>query len=158
MNRQAVSPVTEILKLLPSLGRTLATPPTYRLPREVRGLPITVSEVRLVIHLAEYGPQTMGQIAEGLGITTPSATGLVDRLEQHGLAERRRDAKDRRVVRVQLTPVAQKLAELVLAEWRRRIEAVLAEMTPEEQAALVKGLQRMVQVFEAEAERQQQAA
>lgn len=92
----------------------------------------------------------MSQIAAGMGITMPSATVLVDRLERHGLAEHRRDPHDRRVVRVQLTRVAQEVAERVLAEWGQRVEAVLTELTPEEQAALVKGLQRMVQVFETE--------
>jgi len=125
------------------------------MPQELRDKDITMGEIKLVIHLAEYGSQTMGQIAEGMGITMPSATVLVDRLERHGLAERRRDPHDRRVVRVRLTRVAQEVAERVLAEWGQRVEAVLAQLTPEEQAALVKGLQRMAQVFEAEAEKRQ---
>jgi len=155
---ELTSPVTEILKLLPSLGKALTAPPPCRIPGEIRDMPISVGEIRLVIHLAEYGSQTMGQIAAGMGITTPSATALVDRVVSHHLAERRRDPRDRRVVRVQLTPVAQKLADRVLAEWRRRVQEVLAEMTPAEQAALVKGLRLMTHVFEADVDVAQAAA
>ncbi|MFE4048739.1 MarR family winged helix-turn-helix transcriptional regulator [Streptomyces sp. YIM B13518] len=52
----------------------------------------------------EDGPVTTGRIAELTGLTTGSATRLVDRLERAGYAVRERDAGDRRLVLVAVVP------------------------------------------------------
>ncbi|MET9913150.1 MarR family winged helix-turn-helix transcriptional regulator [Streptomyces sp. NPDC006476] len=57
----------------------------------------------------EGGPVTTGRIAELTGLTTGSATRLVDRLEKAGYVVRRRDAADRRKVLVLTVP--EKIAE-----------------------------------------------
>ncbi|MEU3333964.1 MarR family winged helix-turn-helix transcriptional regulator [Streptomyces sp. NPDC002144] len=57
----------------------------------------------------EGGPVTTGRIAELTGLTTGSATRLVDRLEKTGYVVRRRDATDRRKVLVLTVP--EKIAE-----------------------------------------------
>ncbi|WP_367321515.1 MarR family winged helix-turn-helix transcriptional regulator [Streptomyces sp. HUAS ZL42] len=57
----------------------------------------------------ERGPVTTGRIAELTGLTTGSATRLVDRLEKAGYVVRERDAGDRR--RVLVATVPEKIAE-----------------------------------------------
>ncbi|GAB2730850.1 MarR family winged helix-turn-helix transcriptional regulator [Kitasatospora kifunensis] len=54
----------------------------------------------------EPGPVTTGRIAELTGLTSGSATRLVDRLEKAGYLTRERDTHDRRRVLVQLVPAA----------------------------------------------------
>jgi DNA-binding MarR family transcriptional regulator len=108
---------------------------------------IPEAQVKLVVHLALHGPQTMSEVAEGLEVTTPAITGLVDKLEKRGLVERVRDSQDRRVVRVRLSPHAQRMAEAHLAERRRQIRDVLATLTPEEQCTFLKTLRLLAQTF-----------
>ncbi|MEU6141619.1 MarR family winged helix-turn-helix transcriptional regulator [Streptomyces sp. NPDC047081] len=57
----------------------------------------------------EGAPVTTGRIAELTGLTTGSATRLVDRLEKAGYVVRERDAADRRKVLVATVP--EKIAE-----------------------------------------------
>ncbi|MFE9454329.1 MarR family winged helix-turn-helix transcriptional regulator [Streptomyces sp. NPDC006739] len=57
----------------------------------------------------EAEPVTTGRVAELTGLTTGSATRLVDRLERAGYVERRRDAADRR--RVLVATVPERIAE-----------------------------------------------
>jgi len=57
----------------------------------------------------ERGPVTSGRIAEMTGLTTGSATRLVDRLEKAGYVVRERDAEDRR--RVLVVTVPERIAE-----------------------------------------------
>ncbi|MFD7980310.1 MarR family winged helix-turn-helix transcriptional regulator [Streptomyces sp. NPDC059071] len=64
----------------------------------------------------EAEPVTIGRVAELTGLTTGSATRLVDRLERAGYVRRERDAEDRR--RVMVASVPEKMAELG-AFWRR---------------------------------------
>lgn len=49
------------------------------------------------------GPKRMSDLAECANTSQPSLTGIVDRLEERGLVERRRSVADRRVVEVALT-------------------------------------------------------
>jgi DNA-binding MarR family transcriptional regulator len=68
---------------------------------------------------------------------------LVDRLESRGLVERRPSTNDRRVKVVQLTPTGSRLRTELL----RRVTArplPLARLAPEEQRALVRILERLV--------------
>jgi DNA-binding MarR family transcriptional regulator len=50
------------------------------------------------------GPLTLSQLAEANGLDAPYATLIVDKLEAHGLAERRPHPDDRRRKLVTLTP------------------------------------------------------
>ncbi|MFG3349640.1 MarR family transcriptional regulator [Streptomyces sp. NPDC048018] len=58
----------------------------------------------------EREPVTIGRVAELTGLTTGSATRLVDRLERAGYVRRERDAEDRR--RVMVAPEPGRMAEL----------------------------------------------
>jgi DNA-binding MarR family transcriptional regulator len=58
----------------------------------------------------DHGP-AIGQLAESMFIRHHSAVGLVDRMEEQGLAERIRGRHDRREVRVRLTPRGAKVLE-----------------------------------------------
>jgi len=51
----------------------------------------------------------MRRIAEMFDLTSAGATGLVQRVERHGLVERRHRADDRRVVECDLTPEGRRL-------------------------------------------------
>jgi DNA-binding MarR family transcriptional regulator len=72
-------------------------------------------------------PMPMSALAEAMHCDNSNVTGIVDRLEAAGLAERRAFEGDRRVKAVALTP----LGESVLAQVRRR-----AGTPPPETAAL----------------------
>jgi len=139
--------VSEILKLLPELGRALAT----SVPDKVKHQGISNAQVRAVVHLAEYGPQTMGDLAQGLRITTPSTTGLINPLADMGLVERERDGEDRRVVRVSLSPKAKKMAGQVLVQRRAEVEQALAGMSEDAKANFLEGLMRLAAVYDGDA-------
>ncbi|MFD6951524.1 MarR family transcriptional regulator [Nocardiopsis sp. TSRI0078] len=55
------------------------------------------------------GSLTPGEIADNLCLSTGSVTGVVDRLEAHGLVERARHPQDRRKVTVRLTEDAERM-------------------------------------------------
>ena len=53
--------------------------------------------------LETEGPLSMSHLAEALDVSVASATGIVSRMEERGLVERRHGASDRRVVQVHVT-------------------------------------------------------
>jgi MarR family transcriptional regulator, organic hydroperoxide resistance regulator len=105
---------------------------------------VSAAQVRTLVHLAQYGPQTMGELAEGMQITMASATGLVKPLVALGYVTRSRDPEDQRVVRVRLSSRAQVMADQILAERRREVEAALAGMDDQACRDFLEGLERLV--------------
>jgi DNA-binding MarR family transcriptional regulator len=90
--------------------------------------------------LDRNGPARLTELAVQQGVTQPAMTQLVTRLQDAGLAERRPDPEDGRVVRVHVTDAG-------LAELRRRrgvrterLGALFDRLTDEHQAALVAAL------------------
>ena len=59
---------------------------------------LTLAQVRTLFLIAHEAPLPMGRIAEILGVSVASASGIVDRLERHGLVVRQHRTDDRRIV------------------------------------------------------------
>ena len=68
------------------------------------------TETKTLFLLSRLGPLPAGEIAHHTGITTPSVTSLLDRLESKGFVRRVRDPHDRRRVMVERNE--ERLAEL----------------------------------------------
>src|SRR5262249_33863520 len=98
----------------------------------------------------EPDPRTTGQIAELTGLTSGSATRLVDRLERGGYVRRERDTHDPRRVPVHL--VEDKTAELgrLWAELRQGWDAIFDDYTEKELALLVRHMRRTVELSAAQ--------
>ena len=87
--------------------------------------------------LAAAGPLTAGELAERTGLTTGAITGLIDRLEAAGIAERRRDADDRRKVFVVPNPAFAERIGALFEPLARATSALLSQYNAE-QLALVR--------------------
>jgi MarR family transcriptional regulator, organic hydroperoxide resistance regulator len=85
-------------------------------------------------------PMPMSALADALHCDNSNITGIVDRLEAAGLAERRPSERDRRVKAVVLTPHG----EAVKGEVRRRAGTPPPEIAalPEEDAAALRDILR----------------
>ncbi|WP_336784435.1 MarR family winged helix-turn-helix transcriptional regulator [Paenibacillus sp. MMO-177] len=84
----------------------------------VHGLGMT--EGKMVIILAQQGPQKASTMAELLRITSGAVTGISDRLIDLGFVERSRSEYDRRIVMLSVTDEGRKLVDHVM-EMRERI-------------------------------------
>jgi DNA-binding MarR family transcriptional regulator len=77
------------------------------------------------------------ELAERLGVTRASVTGLLDALEADGLVARRRDPSDGRGVRAALTGAGRELIGRILPGHVGRLAAVTRALSTEERAQLV---------------------
>jgi DNA-binding MarR family transcriptional regulator len=98
-------------------------------------------------------PLTSGQIAELTGLTSGSATRLVDRLERGGYVRRERDTGDRRRVLVHVEPA--KLAEFTAmwADLSTGWDAMFDGYTEKELALLVRHMRRTIELSATQRER-----
>jgi MarR family transcriptional regulator, transcriptional regulator for hemolysin len=101
----------------------------------------------IVLRLADEAPGglelSQRQLAERMGVEVPTMVRHLDRLEREGLIERRRDARDRRVTRITVTPAGSRR----LGVLRRVADAMDAEILsllgPETYRALASTLDRL---------------
>ena len=64
---------------------------------------VSMTHFHVMSLLDRHGEMTMSHLAELLDVSLSNATGLVDRMAERGLVERRRVEDDRRVVLVRVT-------------------------------------------------------
>jgi DNA-binding MarR family transcriptional regulator len=98
----------------------------------------------------EGEPLPILEIASRTLTVTPGITGLIDRLERHGLVARRRCTEDRRVVFVAITEEGLALLTRLEGPLKELHEAILGHMSREELTALSRLLEKARQVCEVE--------
>ncbi len=97
--------------------------------REVGG---TGAQWRVLLTLRKCPGINQGMLAERLDVEPISACRMVDRLEQAGLVERRRDPADRRVWQLFLTDAATPVVEDLHIIGEKLLKQALSALTPEE--------------------------
>lgn len=126
--------VTRLSELLESLGRhsSLRDP----LVSSLAEMEFTGPQLHALLWLGTEGPMPMGQLAQRLGITEKTVTGLVDRMEARGHVYRERDEHDRRVVLVRLTESGADIAQQLHVRVRGKLRQLLDLLSPPERENL----------------------
>ncbi|MGB9872328.1 MAG: MarR family winged helix-turn-helix transcriptional regulator [Anaerolineae bacterium] len=101
---------------------------------------------------AEGQTLRMGDLAAATHQSAASMTGIVDRLLEGRLVERRRDPEDRRSVVVALTQEGARVLEQVRADRRQTLEQLLRLLSPEDRAQLHAILDKLLEGVEADFE------
>ncbi|MFH1141001.1 MAG: MarR family transcriptional regulator [Chloroflexota bacterium] len=141
--------VGQVLEALPAIRRWLVRS-AHSHPRGVGHTSIPLSHIRTLLHLAQFGPMTIGELARGLGVSYSTATECAAGLEARGRVTKQRAPSDRRQVVVSLTPEAQEVASIVLAKRKGAVERVLKQLSPSERRTLIKGLTLLAKDLEGE--------
>jgi DNA-binding MarR family transcriptional regulator len=118
---EAIGAIDDLLRDI--LGNFLRpeTPPN-------RELNVTMGQLHCLMEIARLGTPTMSALAAALGLHPSTVTVLVDGLVAHGLAVRKADPVDRRIVRVAETAKGRKNHERHMAAMRARVTEVLSEL------------------------------
>jgi DNA-binding MarR family transcriptional regulator len=119
-------------------------------PRERMGMfrrwlqgSLSIVHLHVLTILESDGPVSMGKLAEALDVSVASATGIVDRMEQRGLVERRHGADDRRVVLVHPTAAGLAVFTDLEAQRREMLATTLGLLTNEELKGFLIGIRAM---------------
>jgi MarR family transcriptional regulator, organic hydroperoxide resistance regulator len=94
-----------------------------------------------------WGEMESRDFASAVGISRPTATGVLSTLQRRGLVRRRKAADDGRVVIVSLTPSGRRTIEALFPRFNAEEASVASALTVEEQervAAMLRSLFRRV--------------
>ena len=113
---------------------------------------VSLTQMHVLWLLQHHGAMAMGRLAELLDVSISNATGLIDRMDEHGLIERVRVPDDRRVVLVK--PAAAGLQALSETETskRERMRSVLGRLPASERPIVLSALRSLRRALSAEAE------
>lgn len=115
-----------------------------RLMRPLRHTDMTPEQYWLLRHLQRAdSPCRISELAQGLGITTGSATVACKRLEKAGLITRTRQTEDERVVHVSLTEQGHTQIDMVREQRRASLAHLLQVLDEHEQ----QDLQRLIELL-----------
>jgi DNA-binding MarR family transcriptional regulator len=81
--------------------------------------------------------KTMQELSQIMGCDASNMTGLIDRLDTHGLIERTADPKDRRVKVIALSKKGEQCREQILLLLQKTETADMQRLTADEQATFV---------------------
>jgi DNA-binding MarR family transcriptional regulator len=111
------------------------------------GLTPTQAQILSLLRAAEPEPLTLRALARGLAVSSATASESLDTLVGKGLAVRGRSKRDARALAVRLTDLGRREAEMRPTSAQPLLDAA-ADLQEQEQAALLRGLIRMIHNLE----------
>ena len=112
---------------------------------------LSISEIHLLEAVGEAsedgeGP-TVSELSERLRISPPSVTAAINKLVTKGYVEKEKSRKDGRMVHITLTKMGQKANMAHRYFHLRMVHSISKDLTEEEQAAMLKGMQKLNEFF-----------
>lgn len=111
--------------------------------RRIEGLGLTQAQWRTLLYLSRNEGTSQAALADLLEVKPITLARLIDRLEEAGWVERRRDTNDRRVCRLHLTKAAQPLLQEMERLGAETRHEALGDFSRSEQAAAIELLQAL---------------
>ncbi|RIX50603.1 MarR family transcriptional regulator [Paenibacillus nanensis] len=98
---------------------------------------------RMLIILAEQGPQKASSLAESLRITGGGVTGITDRLIELGYVTRERSEQDRRAVVLNLTDEGKAMVQAMMAVREKVMKKLFRGMSTEDMTVALELFKKM---------------
>ncbi len=111
---------------------------------------ITVPQFSALQILMNQGNMTIGELSQKMALACSTITDLIDRMEKAELVVRRKDEKDKRVVRIEVLPNGYDILEKVLNKRIDFLAGKLSDFTDEDKEKLNKGLKALYEAMKDE--------
>ena len=129
--------ISQIISMNRNINRTLR--------HEFHGLMqdsgFTFPQLSVISILAKNGKQKVSDISERIGLSDSTVSGILDRLEQKGIIERKRNKDDRRVVKIYLSNGSQEICQEFHRKREEYFAHLLKELSEQEINDIIKGLE-----------------
>lgn len=86
---------------------------------------------------------TIGELSQKMALACSTITDLVDRMEKNELVVRKRDEKDKRVVRIEVLQKGHQIVEKVLEKRVMFLDTKMKGLTEEQKLSLNQGLKSL---------------
>ncbi|MDU5080848.1 MarR family transcriptional regulator [uncultured Tissierella sp.] len=111
---------------------------------------ITVPQFSALQILINQGNMTIGELSQKMALACSTITDLIDRMEKAELVVRKKDEKDKRVVRVEVLPNGYDILEKVLNKRIDFLSGKLSNFSDEDKNRLHLGLKALYEAMKDE--------
>ena len=116
------------------------------------GLPIppdlTMQQLRVLGHVVKQPGISQQELGTLLGVSAPTASGLVERLVEKGLFNRSDDPDDRRIRRLRPSEAALDVMRHLDSMFERALAVVAGELSTDDLTLLCRGAQVMIEALD----------
>ncbi|CAG7653852.1 MarR family winged helix-turn-helix transcriptional regulator [Paenibacillus allorhizosphaerae] len=134
------SEISKVIRKLSRLYRTSAL-------KFLKDLDLTKPQLMAIFEIYNE-PKTIGQLSEALLLSYSTVSGIVDRLERDGFAERIRDQADRRIIWIKKTEKVGQFKSLIDSYTDDYYGAILRDLSPEQVESIIRALNLLSEQFE----------
>lgn len=113
---------------------------------------VSLSQLHVLWLLQHQGEMSMSRLAVLLDVSLSNATGLIDRMEEHGLVERVRVPDDRRLVLVRPAEAGLVALSETATSHRERMRAVIGRLPEADRPVVLAALRSLRRALSAEVE------
>jgi len=110
---------------------------------------ITGPQLACLMAIKEEAPLTSGNLAKKVYLSPSTVVGIVDRLEEKKLVERKRSSKDRRQVHISITSQGTQLISDAPSLLQDTLASALVDLPEIEQVSIILSLEKLVDLMEA---------
>ncbi len=137
---------TQLMQQMQFLGQMASTETAMFHQAAAASYGLGITDMKTLSVLSQEGPQTAGQLAERLSLTSGAVTNVIDRLERRDLLLRKPDPKDRRKVVVMANEAKLKTFDNVYDSMVDAFTDLLAGYTTEQIEFLVRYFKDAIEV------------
>jgi len=112
-----------------------------------QGIRLSMTEVHTLESIEKSSTKTMSDIAKRLLVTQGTLTVSVNRLVKKGFVWRQRDTEDKRIMRLELTPVAKEVLKVHDRFHTSMIDSMINDMHVDDDVNLMMSLERIMDYF-----------
>lgn len=107
----------------------------------------TPMQLLLIKFIGENKKVTLTEVAEELGLSNSTTSGIVDRLEKQGIIKRERSQEDRRIVYLFLTTETMKYSEELHSSIETFMKNIFDKVPKEEKQNMIKALEYLYDIL-----------
>jgi len=144
MTHQGCGQRDQLERLVELLGGYSSTVLVGRQLEKVTGGELTPAQLEALVYIHRHGGCSAKALSEGLRISIPSSTRLVDRLVRKALVDRRESGEDRRLVQLTVTTTGEHALRLVQEARIDRLQRALEAIPAAERGTLLALLERLL--------------
>ncbi|NKE71228.1 MarR family winged helix-turn-helix transcriptional regulator [Candidatus Manganitrophus noduliformans] len=149
MGKKTVSKKTAIAEIVQSFRKIFKA--IHRYSEEVlKAFGVTGPQLWLLKTLRDEGGTSVGELSQKMYLHISTVSGIIDRLEKKGSVARKREAPDRRVVTVHLTPAGKRIVDKAPEPFQGKLLYSLENLSKEEVSEMHQALQKIVHLMELE--------
>lgn len=108
---------------------------------------ITLPQVLILQHLTSEDPVKMTDIANFMKVSTAAATGIIERLVKSGYVYRVFDQKDRRIIKIKITPKGLAFMKKLACERRKVMIEIFSKISEQDRQDYLRILMRIKDVL-----------